>query len=148
MADTEDTEGRPPPFDSSELLGQLKKIVDDNRSAGGGGKSWLSTLIIIAVVLAGIAAWSWFSWRRNRELARLRHEKNKAKILAEKAAVDRHIAENDAAIAKANTELAVAEESLRVIEADIRAEEGRYEADLRAIDSIRSWRDIDRSVRR
>ena len=27
------------------------------------------------------------------------------------------------------------------IEADIRAEEARYEADMRAIDAIRSWRD-------
>ena len=34
-----------------------------------------------------------------------------------------------------------ADSELKLIDADIRAEEDRYEADMRAIDSIRSWRD-------
>jgi uncharacterized protein HemX len=136
-----------PPFDPMKLLGQLERIVKDNKKPSGGGKSWVGTLVIIAVVLVGVAVWSWISWRRNRELAKLRHEKNKTKILADQAVVDDKVAEGDAAIAEAERTLDKAREDLRRIEADIRAEEARYEADLRAIDSIRSWRDVDPGAR-
>jgi len=143
MADTgESKEVEQPPFDPNKLLEQLGKLVKDNQDASGGGKSWLGTLIILAAVLAGVAIWSWIAWRKNKELAKLRHEKVKAQIMADQAEVDRKVAENDAAIAAASKVLDKARDDLRVIEEDIRAEEGRYEADLRAIDSIRSWRDV------
>lgn len=136
-----ESKGGTPPFDPQKLLGQLKGIVNDNKKSSGGGKSWVGTLVIIAVVLVGVAVWSWISWRRDRELAKLRHEKNKATFLeAEKAVLD-HVAVGDKAIAEAQKRIDAAEDRLRIIDADIRAEEKRYEADLRAIDSIRSWRD-------
>ncbi|MBW2691045.1 MAG: hypothetical protein JRE57_00245 [Deltaproteobacteria bacterium] len=130
-----------PSFDPSDLLSKLKGIVSNNTSPGGVGKSWLSTIVIIAVVLAGFAAWSWFNRRHVRELARLRHEKNKARILAANAKTIQMLADGDEKIAAADRAFAAAREALRVIAADERAEEGRYEADLRAIDSIGSWRD-------
>jgi uncharacterized protein HemX len=136
-----ESKGAKTPFDPHKLLDQLKGLVAKNKKESGGGKSWVGTLIIIAVVLVGIAIWSWISFRRGRELAKLRHEKNKAKILKEKAEVDRKVAEGDAAIAEKQKSIDAAEDRLQVIEADIRAEEARYEADMRAIDSIRSWRD-------
>jgi len=140
-AGKESKEAKQPSFDPHKLLDQLKGIVTENKKATGGGKSWVGTLIIIAVVLAGIALWSWISWGRNKELAKLRHEKNKAKILKEKAEVDAKVAEGHKVVEEAQKRIDSAEEKLRIIDADIRAEEKRYEADLRAIDSIRSWRD-------
>jgi len=89
----------------------------------------------------GIGVWSWLSFRRNRELAKLRHEKNKAKILKEDAVVQAKIATNDKFIEEQRKIFDEASEDLESIEAAIRAEESRYEADMRAIDSIRSWRD-------
>ena len=131
-----------PPFDPHELLGQLKGIVDKNKQpTEGGGKSWVGTLVIIAVVLVGVAVWSWISFRRGRELAKLRHEKNKAKIMKEDALTKAAVAKNDELVAKYEKVFEAAEKYQRVIEADIAAEEKRYEADMRAIDSIRSWRD-------
>ena len=136
-----------PLFDPQKLLGQLKQIVSSNKGPpatdGGGGsaKSWISALIIIAVVLVGISVWYWISFRRGRELAKLRHEKNKAKVLADQAVIDKKVAEGDAAITEAEKVIEKADDRLRIIDADIRAEEGRYAADLRAIRSIRSWRD-------
>lgn len=131
-----------PGFDPYKLLGQLKGIVQQNKEpTKGGGKSWVGTLIIIAVVLVGIAVWSWISFRRGRELAKLRHEKNKTKILKEKAEVMAKVGENDKVIAEAQARIDKAVTALGTIDADIRAEESRYEADIRAIDSIRSWRD-------
>jgi uncharacterized protein HemX len=143
MADeAKESKGEQPPFDPYKLLDELKQIVNNNKNQEtGGGKSWIGTLIIIAVVLVGVAIWSWISWRRGLELAKLRHEKNKTKILQEKAELDKKLTKNKITYIEAGKRIAEAEERLRVIEADIRAEEARYEADLRAIDSIRSWRD-------
>jgi uncharacterized protein HemX len=144
MADQEDTKGAAqPPFDPAAILGRLEGIVNDNKSSKGGGKSWISTLIIIAVALMGVAVFAWISFRNNRELAKLRHEKEKARILAEKAVVDAKVAANDAARAEAEKKRAEVEEKIRHIEADVRTENARYEADLRSIDRIRSWRDVD-----
>lgn len=134
-----------PPFDPTELLGKLESIVKENKAAEGGGKSWIGTLVIIAVVLVGIAVWSWISYRQGRELAKLRHEKETQRILAEKAVADAKVVANDAAIAAAKKEAEKVAEHLEIIEADIRAEEERHAADLRAIDRIRSWRDVDPS---
>jgi uncharacterized protein HemX len=142
-ADKESSGVKPPPFDPADLLGKLEGVVAQHRDPTGGGKSWVSTIIIIVVALAGVAVWSWFSSRRNRELAKLRHEKNKAAILAEKAELDAHVARSATEIAAADREIEKAEDRIRIIEADIKAGEGRYEADLRAIDRIRSWRDVN-----
>ena len=131
-----------PSFDPHKLLDQLKGIVTDNKDpAKGGGKSWLGTLIIIAVVLVGIAVWSWITFGRNRELARLRHEENKRKILKEQDELLVKVAEKDKESEALRKRIAAADKELELIDADIRAEEDRYEADMRAIDSIRSWRD-------
>lgn len=147
MSDQETKGADQPPFDPTALLGKLEGIVGKHKSPEGGGKSWLSTLIIIAVVLVGVAVWSWISFRNNRELAKLRHEKEKARILAEKTELDAKVAKNDEVIAEAKRRQAAVEETIRHIDADIRTEQERYEADLRAIDRIRSWRDVDPGAR-
>jgi len=140
--EAKEAKGEQPPFDPYKLLDELKQIVNNNKNQEtGGGKSWIGTLIILAVVLVGVAIWSWISWRRGQELAKLRHEKNKTKILQEKAELDKKLTKNKITYIEAGKRIAEAEERLRIIDADIRAEEARYEADLRAIDSIRSWRD-------
>jgi len=130
-----------PPFDPHKLLGQLKEIVDKKAPTKNGSKSWLNALVLIAVVLVGVAVWSWVSFRRGRELAKLRHEKNKAKILKEGSITKAWVTDNDEIVAAQDKIFNAADKYLKVIEADIRAEEKRYEADMRAIDHIRSWRD-------
>lgn len=136
-------EAEKPAFDPSELLGKLGGIVTKNQDPKeGGGKSWVSTLIIIAVVLVGLAVWSWISFRSNRELAKLRHEKETQRILAEKAVVDAKVAEFDAVAKAAQETRARAAEQQRLLETQIKVEEERYAANLRAIDRIRSWNDV------
>jgi uncharacterized protein HemX len=135
-------EAEKPLFDPHKLLGQLEGIMRDNKNpTKGGGKSWVGTLVILAVVLVGVAIWSWISWRRGRELAKLRHEKTKAKVAKEKAELEKKLSKNMVTVIEAGKRIEEAEEKLKIIEADMRAEEARYEADLRAIDNIRSWRD-------
>ncbi len=136
-----------PPFDPSPILDALKSIVVDNKSPGGGGKSWISTAIIVLVVMVAIAVWAWISFTNNRELAKLRHDREVQRIRAEKAVIDAKVATNDVAIAAAQKQVVVLTEQLKHIDGDIRTEQERYAANLRAIDRIHSWRDVDPSFR-
>ena len=138
-----------PAFDPNKLLDQLQSLVKSKSKivdpAHGGtkrvGTSWIWKLLLPLVVLAGIAAFAWFASKKNRELAKLRHEKNKAKILSEQSVVQAKIATNDEFIAEQKKIYDAAQERIKIIDADIAAGEKQYEADLRAIDSIRSWDD-------
>ena len=138
----------PPLFDPNKFLLQLQDIVSKRTERNpitvtrtNKATSIWSYLIVAAIALAAIAIGSWLVWRKSKELARLRHEKNRAAIRREQLEFHAELDENNMAIDKAQKEIDAAENSLRIIEADIKAEESRYEADLRAIDSIRSWRD-------
>lgn len=144
MADDPATPAKPP-FDPAEFLGKVENIINANKapaSSGGGSKSWISYIIIIAVVLAGIAVWVWLSNRSNAELAKLRHEKEVQRIKAEKAAVDAEVAKSDDVAEAAKKVRLEAEAKQAIVEADIKFEEERYAANLRAIDRIRSWDDV------
>jgi len=132
-----------PEVDPSAVLGKLKSIITDSKDPQGGGKSWVGTVMLIVVALAGMAVWAWVSRRRSNELAALRHEKFLSELKAEQAEVDSRLSENDVKVEASLSLIREAEEKIRLLEADIRAEESRYEADLRAINSIRSWRDVD-----
>lgn len=136
-----ESKAAPPAFDPHSILDKLKGIARDHQKKDGGSKSWVGTLVIIATVIVGAIAWWFLAGRSGRELAKLRHEKNKAKILKEKAEADAKVAANNKEIELAGYALELSRDRLRVIESDIKAEEARHEANLRAIDSIRSWRD-------
>jgi hypothetical protein len=70
-------------------LAKLASAVDSQKPSGGkeagGAKSWWRWPILIILVLIGIAVAAWVLGRNRRELARLRHEKNKREILAANA---------------------------------------------------------------
>ena len=136
-----------PPVDPTQLLGKLKALVDTNKDPKGGGKSWVSTLVLACVALVAAAIWAWVSWRRNQELAKLRHAKFEAEVKAEAAVVDAKLQENSAHIESSQAVVRAAQEQVRVIDADIRTEEARHAAVLRAIDRIHTWRDVDPSAR-
>lgn len=129
------------PVDPTKILGQLKDIVANNKAPTGGGKSWVSTLIIIAVALAGIAIWAWVSWRQGKELARLRHQKEVDRIRLANKVIEDAIASDKIQIDNLDARYADAEKSLAAIEARIETVEAKHRADKAAIASIRSWRD-------
>ena len=145
--DEKETKGvETPPFDPNKFLLQLQAIVSKRTEKNPASMSKKATgiwsyLIIAAVVLVAIVIGSWLLQRKSKELAKLRHEKNKAAIRNEQLEFHAELDDNNNAIAEAQKEIDASENSLRIIEADIKAEESRYEADMRAIDSIRSWRD-------
>jgi uncharacterized protein HemX len=137
--------------DPSKILDTLKKIVAGNtetkESANSAqppatsSKSWVSTIILVLVALAGVALWAWISWRQGKELAALRHEKNKVELLKEQAELKKKVAQYLSTIDKAEQQIEESTEKVRLLEADIKAEEARLEANMHAIHSITSWSD-------
>lgn len=131
-------------LEPTKILAQLKSLVDGNKkpaAEGGGGKSWVSTLIIIAVTLAAMAVWAWISWRQGRELAKLRHAKEVERIRGDNKVIDDAVAKDRAEIDDLNKKYLDTEKALDAINARIKAAEAQHEADKRAISAIRSWRD-------
>lgn len=131
--------------DPDELLARLEKAVNDQAKKGSTTKWWIAAGVSLVVVVAGVA-WYWVRLRDGRELARLRHEKEKQRILADRAAVEAKVARSREEVARLDKEIAAAHDHLRRIEADIRLKESHYEASRQAIDRIRSWGDLATGV--
>lgn len=154
MADPKkETKAEQPAFDPNKLLRQLEAIVKSksksvDRAHGNPArvsKSWYWAIILPVIVLAGIALVAWLSQRSNRELAKLRHEKNKTKILKEQTELFLELNKSHDQVAEAQKQIDASRDRLRVIEADITAEEKRHETDMHALHRIRTW---DGSYRR
>ena len=129
-------------FDPDPWLDRIDRaIAKKDPTPTSGGRPWLATVIVVGLVILGVGIWGLLSWRQKKELARLRHEKNKTKILAEKAQVDAELSQAKEQIEEAGEELKQLEERIQYIDAEILAGEARYAANLRTIDSIQSWRD-------
>ena len=151
-ADKKETKAEQPAFDPNKLLRQLENLIqkksvklEKSHTPARISKTWYWALILPVIVLAAVALFAWLSQRSNRELAKLRHEKNKTKILKDKAVAEAKIATNDEFIAKQKKIYEASQERLKVIDADIAAEEKRHETDMHALHRIRTW---DGSYRR
>jgi uncharacterized protein HemX len=130
--------------DAAAILKSLDELVQKNKDqANGGGKSWVGTLIIIAAVLVGTAVWAWISWRQGKELARLRHEAEARRIQAEHDAVDQAVAAAKARIDELQKRIDEAKARIKAVELKIAEVEAQRAADKKAIDRVRSWRDVD-----
>lgn len=147
MADPrKETKAEQPAFDPDKLLRQLEDLIqrksvkiEDGGSPARVTKRWYWAVILPVLILAAVALFAWLSQRSNRELAKLRHEKNKTKILKDQAVVQAKIATNDEFIAEQKKIFNASQERLRIIDADIAAEEKRHETDMHALHRIRTW---------
>lgn len=128
--------------DPHNILLELERIVDERQPPKGQHRSWVAALIIALVAMVGAGIWLWISTKRNRELARLRHQKNEQSILAKKAAADAKVMQLEEQAKEHQRVFEEASQRLRILEADYRSEVALYEADRKAIDRIRSWRDV------
>jgi septal ring factor EnvC (AmiA/AmiB activator) len=132
------------PPDATAILKSLDELVQKNKDqSNGGGKSWVGTLIIIAAGLAAAAVWAWIEWRRGKELAQLRHEAEAQRLQAEHDAVDKAVALALAEIARFQKLIDDAKARIEAIEVKVTEVEAQRAADKKAIDRVRSWRDVD-----
>lgn len=139
MPDDTDNEVAAPATVGKSRCG-LVKYIKSLQSESGGGKSWVSTILILSIVAIAAAIYAWVIGRQNRELAQLRHEHAKGKILADKSIVDQGVA-----VAAEQIKILdkIAEQhKLEVgrLDVEITLLEAQRNADKQAIDRIRSWR--------
>lgn len=147
MAGNEDeAKAGKPAFDPNKLLADIEALlmkksvkVEDGFSPGRVSTKWYWAIIAPVLVLVAVAAFTWWSQRANRELAKLRHEKVKAKIIKEQTELFVELNKNDIKVAEAQKLIDASNNKLRIIEADIAAEEKKYEANLDALHRIHTW---------
>jgi hypothetical protein len=121
-------------------LSKIANAVTSHKTEKKRGAWWRWPLIIV-LVLFGFAIMAWVLGRNRRELARLRHEKNKREILAANA---KTLAAVGVEEETAETRLQAANESLKRVEEinqKIREAEKRYEENRHHASRI-TWADL------
>lgn len=118
--------------------------VDDQKAEQGGARSWWRWPLLLVLVLAGLAVAAWIVRRDRLELAKLRHEKNKAEIEQDNARAELLANVEEGRVRDALAE--VRESTARVAELTTRLRKAKekYNADQQAIARL-SWRDLRRA---
>lgn len=123
------------------LLGRIAESVGDYDARPR--RSWIGWVVAAVVAFVGLLIGWWVLGRDRRELARLRHAEAVRAIEA-RAAVDAFNVKQDTIHVDAlRAKAELARDRARQADADMAEAEERYARDLRAVDRIRSWRDVD-----
>lgn len=128
------------------ILGRTK-VVDNSAGATRKATSWLNGAIVLLVVLGAFVAYSWVSWRRKKELAKLRHERNAQRIEIENNEAKAKVAESTDVAKYLRKRRDILQEDFRLLDIEARAEVKRYEADMHAIDRISDWSELELGIR-
>ncbi len=81
--------------DLQKTLSSLTEVAkESSEKKKSGNASWITGLVMFFVALLGVFIFALISWKNSRELARLRHEKNVAKVKADNAVFDAAAAKN------------------------------------------------------
>ena len=131
----------------SQALANLLKTVEANRvpddeKKTASPKSWISAIIIFFVVMIAVLVFAYVSTRNSKELARLRHEKNKRDIMAKNKEAMSSVEKNDVAIAEHEVAIETLHKEMDGIDAEIAKIEHARKMDHKAIELITRWRDI------
>jgi septal ring factor EnvC (AmiA/AmiB activator) len=131
-------------MEPSELLEKLKGFTETKQEAKkeSGSSSWIVAIVMVFVVLIGVFVFAWVANKNAKELAKLRHEKNKREIEEENAKVAAEAEKND--VKRAELEKLASETRAEIDKVDkaIKNVEAARDTDRAAIDSITSWNDI------
>jgi septal ring factor EnvC (AmiA/AmiB activator) len=127
----------------SKFLEKLKGFVETKKEAKKEGNAgWITGLIVFIVALIGVFVFAWQANKKAKELAKLRHEKNKREIERKNAETARQVAKNDEESDRLGKQISDLGGEIHKTEVAIeRAKEARHK-DREAINSITSWNDI------
>lgn len=122
----------------------LARIEGQRKPGSKSAKSWWRWPLLVLLVMLGMFVASYVLNRNGRELAKLRHEKNKREIEEGNARAELllNIEENRSRVALA--EVKKARVALLDIERQLTEEEAKHEQDKAAIDRMR-WSDLPRA---
>lgn len=123
-------------------LERILQAVEARRSTNSNGP-WLTTLLLFALTLTGIAIYAWVSWRKGHRLAELEHQQTIEKERKGRLELD---SKNEVSLElskKAETQIQAYQENLKKIDTQIQALKTEKVKNDAIIDKITSWRDID-----
>ena len=127
----------------SDFLNRIKRIADSSSEKKSNGKAGIITSIVMAIAtLVALAVFAFVANRKSKELARLRHEKNKAEIHRATAETNAKHAKNEAHREALEEKIGLCEAQAAEIEKDIKAVESARKEDQDSINSITSWNDV------
>lgn len=127
----------------NSLLKSLEKVAaSSQRKEKNGNAGWVTSLIMFFVALVGVFIFAWASSRNSRELAELRHEKNKREIEHKNAEVARKVSGNELEWQTISVDIGGLKQQITDLDNVIKEIEVARKQDLDAIDSINSWKDV------
>ena len=129
-----------PDLDPSPIITALERFgAPSPKEEVHGSRSWVGWIIAALAALVAAVVGSWVLFRHRRELARLRHEKNKRLILAKQAATEEaatRLAGEAAAVRRMSDAI---ERQIQTIRSERERIEAKYEADRAALSRITSF---------
>lgn len=136
---------------SKETLEAIKKAVS-GWVVGQKGKQkkrgvpwkWIAGFGVAIVSLIALAGLSFILWRKGREIAKLKHERDITKQNEKRAIAQAQIEENNKKIDKLRAK--ASDLNVRISEIDIKLEEVKKSATIaeEKIHALKNWEDVDR----
>lgn len=126
------------------MLERIVKAIEAQKpKSGSGAKSWWRWPLLIVLVLAGVAVAAWIANKNAHELARLRHDQFKNKLLKKNALTASQVADNDSERDRALAKYEKQNDKLLELRLQLRVAEKRNETDRANIRRI-TWASLPR----
>lgn len=127
------------------MIAALAKAVEAQKpDTGSGAKSWWRWPLLIILVLVGVLVAAWALNRDRRELARLRHARNKARIEEDNATAETKAALSEATVEAALTKVIRSKVLVANLDKQIAQGEAAHAKRLADIKKI-TWGDLPRA---
>lgn len=128
----------------NDIVEYIKNYRAENPT---GWRKWIIGSLVAVLTLVVIAVFAFQAAQRGKELSQLQNDRDKAKEALHRATVNQKLAANAEEAARHEAAADLALERVQVIEEEIKQLEDQHKANEAAINSIRSWDDVDRTVR-
>lgn len=126
-------------MEPSELLKKLSSIVEERKEKKS---SYLIHIIIFIVSFFAIFVFAWVSGKNAKELAKLKHEKNKRKVEEDNLKIIMHRELNEEKILDLAIKIDNNKTELENIDKEIESAAKTHQENLKRINSITGWKDI------
>lgn len=126
-------------MDSSKLLKKLSSSIEEKKESKN---SWVASIVIFLISVFAIFIFAWASGRNAKELAKLKHEKNKRKVEKENLAITMHRELNEEKILNLAIKIDRNKTEIKEIDDEIEKVAKAHQENLKNINSITGWKDI------
>lgn len=105
-------------------------------------KGWIGSVIASILTLVAIFAFAWSSRKNAKELAKLKHEKNKLKVERENLEIEKKASNNSDNMFRINMKIGAHKQAIEDLDNMMDRAKNAHEENLKNINSITGWEDI------